>query len=396
MGVLNPIELYAEELEELNQEYSEMIEWTIENLNAYASAIINDRHELIEEEDPFFFLIWRNDDVMEIDSVEEIQDEIETLKMYKQDITLGAVEGRYAKTFAERLDVEPDYENPLPSYRELDDLKQKVDGFSERIDRKIVEKFDLDPERLKESYDIIDYKLFEVFYTLSDKITAIPMMEARVEAEQNIEREKENLLSKAVDEHRKHKESISPDYNRPEMPLEPVRWDKIIGEENLQDYIDISEMPGVTYGDTLHIMMEDLAEEVDSVQPEYPLHFRNKGERDALSKENRIDDTLRPDAVGDLFVYEFKHMPRGQSKFLDQNGELERDGKFEENVRQLNLYLNELDLPAGMLVYVSSEMEVKEYVVERHDINDWENYLEEFDDRHVHDREEYDFENLFE
>jgi hypothetical protein len=387
MGVLDPIKKNAEELDELNEEYSDWIDWTAENLQSYAGAIINDRHNLMEEEDPFFFLMWRDNDVMSINSMEEIRGEMETLKMFKEDISVGALESSYMKAFANKMDVEPDYDNPILSYSELADLERKVENFTENIQNKLVEKYDLEPERFTSEYDIAEYKLIEVFYTLSDNINALPMKEAEAEAEENIAREKENLLSKAVDEHRKHKESTNNEYDRVKMSDEPVDWSEVIEEENIQDYMDISEIPGVTYGDTLHMMMEQLAEDVEGVEPEYPLHFRNKGNRDDVNKERRIDNTQRPDALGDLFVYEFKHMPKDQEVYLNQNGDLERNGKFHENVHQVNIYLNELDMQVGMLVQVSSDMEVKEYVVERHKSGD--DY-----EKHLYHRDDYDFEDV--
>lgn len=388
MGVLDPLDRNAGELEELNEEYSEWIDWTQENLNNYAGAILNDRHDLMEDEDPFTFLIWRdNDDPMSIDSMEELNRELTRLKKFKKDLSLGAVQARYVKAFTEEQDTEPDYDNPIESYRELEELEQRLDGLDRRIEDKIVEKFDLDEDHFTQEYDRFEYRLLETFYTLADSFDAMPVKEALAEAEENIETEKENLLSKAVDEHRKHKESTNHEYDRVEMPDEPVDWAEVIEEENIQDYMDISEIPGVTYGDTLHMMMEQLAEDVEGVEPEYPLHFRNKGDRDDTNKERRIDNTLRPDAMGDLFVYEFKHMPKDQSEFLNENGDLERNGKFRENVEQVNKYLNELDMQVGMLVQVSSDMEVKEYVVERHGRgDDYEN--------HIHHREDYDFDNV--
>ncbi|MFB6115924.1 MAG: hypothetical protein ABEK10_00275 [Candidatus Nanosalina sp.] len=387
MGVLDPLERNAEALEQLNDDYSGMINMTLENLEKYAGAILNDRHDLMDEEDPFFFLVWRDDDVMDINSMEELQEEKETLKMFKEDVSLGAVEGRYAKAFVDSKDVEPDYDNPVRSYAEVEELEQKLDGLDERIEEKITEKFDLDQEHFQQGYDIVEYRLLEMFYTLTDEFEALPIPEALSEAEENIKTEKENLLAKAVDEHREHRESVNQDYDRVEIPTEPVDWAEVIEEENIQDFMDISEIPNVTYGDTLHMMMEEICEDIEGVEAEYPLHFTNPGERNDTLNGDRIDNTVRPDAVDDLFVYEFKHMPREQSIHMEENGGLERDEKFVDNVEQLNGYLNDLNMPAGMLVYISSDMEVKEYVVERHDNHGNVESLEEY----IHDKEDYDF-----
>jgi hypothetical protein len=388
MGVLDPVVRNAEEIDELNDKYSDWIDLTAENLEKYAGAIINDHHDLMEEEDPFFFLIWRNDDLMSINSMEEIERELKTLKMFKGDLSVGALKSRYMEAFAEKRDVEPDYDNPVESYAELEKLEEKVENLSENIENTLIEKYDLNPERFTSEYNRAEYVLIEALYSLSESIQAFPMEEAQHEAKENIAHEKENLLSKAVDEHRKHTESVDQEYDRVEMPDEPVDWDDVIEEENLQDYMVISDLPGVTYGDTLHNMMEKLAEDIEGVEPEYPLHFMNKGSRDDKNKARRIDNTLRPDAVGDLFVYEFKHMPKDQRDFLDQNGHLERNEKFRENVEQVNTYLNELDMPVGMLVQISSDMEVKEYVIEKHDqsAEDYENF--------IHQREDYEFDNI--
>ncbi|MBC5792725.1 MAG: hypothetical protein H8Z69_01675 [Nanohaloarchaea archaeon] len=390
MGVLGPLKRNAEELEELKETYSGMIGMTKENLERYAGAILNDRHDLMDEEDPFFFLVWRDDDVMDISSIEELEKEIENLEMLKEDVSLSALSGKYAEIFAKKKDVEPDYENPLESYGELDEVENQLENLHESIDSKIVEQFDLDQDRAEQEYDMVDYKVLEIFYTFSDHITALPIPEAITEAKQNIKHEKENLLAKAVDEHREHKESIEHKYERTEIPLEPVDWEQVVEEEKIKDFMDISDMPTVTYGDTLHLMMEQKAEDIEGVEPEYPLHFLNKGRSKDVDRETRIDNTLRPDAVDDLFVYEFKHLPKKQKEFLEQNGEVEMNGKHKENVEQVNMYLNELDLPAGMLVYISSDMEIKEYVVERFDERDGENGYSEF----IHEREDYNFETI--
>lgn len=388
MGVLDPLGRKASAMQEFKEEYFEMLEFTMDSLDSYGHAIVFDRQDLLEEEDPFLFLPWR-EDPMDIDSIEELEEEKLAVEMMKEDISIDAMKNKYAEAFVNRKDVEPDYSDPLESYRKLDELSQSLDGLIDRINSKMVERFDLEPELVETEHDWFEYRLLETFFTLSEKINALPLIEGIVESEKNIEREKENLLAKAVNEHREHKESLNPDYDRVGLPTEPVRWKDVIYEDNLRDYLDITDIEGVTYGDTLHMMMEQICEEIDGLKPEYPLHFTNKGERNDTPNGNRIDNTVRPDAVDDLFVYEFKHMPREQRMNLESEGDLTRDEKFYDNVEQLNGYLNDLDLPAGILVYVSSDMNIKEYVVEQHDKR-LEADLEEF----IHEREEYDFESL--
>lgn len=382
-------------MKEFKDDYSEMIETTIENLNCYAGAILNDRHELIEDEDPFFFLLGTEDDkVMEINSLDRIQEEIKDLKIMKQGINIGALEGRLMRAFAEKNDVEPDYDNPIESYSKLDELKPDVADLNASIKDKLVEKFDIEPDLVYHEYDRQDYQLQETFFYSSDCINTLPLIEGIVDSEQNIEREKENLLAKAVDEHREQRQSLDSEYRRPEIPLNPVRWEEVIDEESIGDFMDISDLPSVTYGDSLHLMMEETVDDLDRVESEYPLHFLNPGERDDLPIGNRVDNTLRPDALGDIFVYEFKHMPSNQQEYLHRNGNVEMNRKHSENIQQANLYLNEMDLPAGMLVYVCSDMEVEEYVIERHD-NELASIHEDYLNEHVHRREDYNFEIVF-
>jgi hypothetical protein len=66
---------------------------------------------------------------------------------------------------------------------------------------------------------------------------------------------------------------------------------------------------------------------------------------------------------------------------------------------QVNNYLNQTGLPVGMLVYISSDMNVHEYVIEKHQTTNKENYLREFrredyGERFVHKRDEYDFDGI--
>lgn len=394
MGVLDPLKETTSEMQELNDDYSKMLELTVENLGSYAGVILNNRVEMMEEEDPFFFLIWRDKDVMDINSREEIQEELKAARMLKEDIFIEGLKNSYAETYTEQLDIEPDHDNPIESYSELDSVSRKLDNLIDTVDQKLINDHDVNPELVKKELDIVEYNIVEAFYCLTDSIDALPLIEGIVDSKENISSEKEDLLDKALEEHENHKNSVNQQYNRTEFPDEPVEWEEIIEEENLRDYMYVSDIATATHGDSLHIMMEELCENGDRVQPEYPLHFLNKGDRLDTPNGNRIDNTVRPDAVDDLFVYEFKHMPREQRDFLDQNGKLEENEKFIDAVRQMNGYLNELDLPVGMLVYVSSDMDIQEYVIEKHPVENWNNYQDEFNRKFIHEREKYDFENI--
>lgn len=394
MGVLDPLKRNAEQMQAEKEDYDGMIEMTIENLNSYAGAILNDRHDIMDDEDPFFFLMWRNEDVMNINTLEELEEEKKTAHMLKQELSLEGIRNRFSETFAKDKDVEPDYENPIESYQKLDSLHEKLENLNSNINDTVVNKTDMDLERMERNLTKLDYHALEVFYVGADDIKALPLIEGVVESQDNIEREKENLLAKSVDEHREHKESVDPEYDRVSLPDEPVNWEEVIEEDEIRDFMDVSDISTATYGDTLHMMMEQLCEDIEGVEPEYTLNFRNTGHERATDIENRVDNSLQPDALGDLFVYEFKHMPVDQKEHLEEHGTLEYNRKFAENVKQVNNYLNELDLPFGMLVNISSDMDVKEYVVERHPqrhtISDPEEYLSEF----VHEKDEYEFESF--
>lgn len=391
MRVLDPIRRNAEEMEDLQERYSDMIDLTLENLEMYGGAILNNRHDILDEEDEFFFLLWRDDSVMDIDSIEELESEKESLKELNKAIFAGVLETKFAKSFANDKEDEPNYDKPIESYKTLENIKEDLQGLNQRIEKKIIQKYDIDPELIETNFDTFDYSLNQAFFSLSDNIDALPVIEALVESEENIKREKENLLSKAVDEHREHKESVKNKYNRTQLNTDPIDWKELIQEQDLSDFMDVSEIQGVTHGDTLHIMMEEICQQLDSVESEYSLHFTNKGDERDTPINDRIDNTVRPDAVDDLLVYEFKHMPYEQKLNLQEQGELERDKKFMESVEQLNGYLNDLDLPAGVLVYVSSDMEVKEYVLEKHN----NGYAQDTEiEKFLHNKEEYEFDKI--
>lgn len=391
MGVLDPIKENSSETQRLEEKYSAAIDVTLENFSMFSGAILNDRYEILNEKAPTFMFVDRDEDIMDIDTMEELEEECRKLKDLKQEIETATLESKFAWIYADKLDFEPDEEKPIESYEELDSLERFLDGLVDRVESDVIENCDVDPERFEEGFDIYDYDAAETFFCFTDSFRALPLIEGIVESEENIEREKERMLDRALEEHEEHRKSIDEEHDRVEIPLEPIDWEGVIGDEDLREYVDIRGIPTATYGDSLHIMMEDLCEDVDRIQPEYPLHFLNKGDEQDTPNGHRIDNTVQPDVMDDLFVYEFKHMPRQQEKHLKQNGDLKNDDKFIENVKQVNGYLNRLGLSTGMLVYVSSDMEIKEYVVERHEVDNWNNYDQEFDESFIHEKEDYDF-----
>jgi len=394
MGVLKPLERNAEEVHNLKNDLDELLEATIDNLQNHSGLIINDRHDLMDKKEPYFFLRWRSGDVMSINSMEELQKEIKTANSMKEDLFFENLRTRYAKGFADKKDVEPDYDQPIESYGELDELLSQLEILNTNINDKIVEKTGIDTPKSHKSVNKFEYDSFEHLYASLDNIDALPLIEGIVDAQENIKREKENLLAKAIDEHREHKESIDPEYDRASIPHEPINWEEHIDEDYLRDFFDISDISNTSYGDTLHMMMEQVCEGIEGVDPEYTLHFQNKGHPRATDIDNRIDNSLQPDALTNLIVYEFKHMPVEQKQHLEEHGTLEYNQKLAENVQQVNKYLNELDMPFGMLVNISHDMDIEEYVVEQHpqryNVFDPEGYIKE----HAHKREEYDFDGF--
>jgi len=392
MGVLDPIKNKASEVQEVRDENVERIDLTLENFNIYGSAILNDRTDLMD--DPFFFTFWRDEPIMEINTVEELKDEKRMTQEFKDGANLENLKARYAMRYAEKLDLESDPENPVRSWDKLNTLDTILETLPQKIDEKMDEKLNLTENGYSKEIEFMDYVLSESFFVLSDEVHAFPVIEGVVDSQNIIQEEKDKLLDKAVKEHDKHLEGLETEHDPVDLPLKPVDWEELIEEENLKDYLNVHGIPTATYGDSLHLMMEDLSENIESVNSEYPLHFLNTGGENDVSKHNRLDNTLRPDAVDDLFVYEFKHMPFDQKNYLNRNGHLERNTKFIENVKQVNSYLHDLGLPTGIIVYVSSDMEVEEYVVERHDVDDWRNYEESFSEGFIHKKEDYDFQNV--
>ena len=392
MGVLDPLKDKASEVQEIRDRYVDMLDLSLENLNKYEGAILNDRHDLMD--DPFFSTFWMEGEIMDINSVEELEQVKEVTQEFKDSTELENLKGRYASKYAEKLDVEPDPENPIESWDDLDTLYTILETLPQKIDEKMDENHNITDRGFSKEIDFSSYTLSEMFFCISDNINAFPVIEGSVESQEIIEGEKEKLLDYAVKEHEKHKQGLNNEHNCTSLPLEPVDWESVIQEDNLKDYLDITDIPTAGGGDVLHLMMEEASENFENVDPEYPLHFLNPGDEGAVPKLNRIDNTVRPDVVDDLFVYEFKHMPKDQKDFLEKNGNLERDDKFVENVKQVNSYLDDLGLSAGILVYVSTDMEVEEYVVEHHEVHDWTNYEESFSEEYLHKKEDYNFQDI--
>lgn len=395
MGVLDPLERNSEEMQRVKSEYSEVVDMAIEGLMNYSGHILNNRLDLLEENAPDFMALWTEEEFDDLQTPEDISEELEMMRNFRQTLKLGAVEARYAKSFVEKNDVEVNYEDPVDSYSELEELQQDIDGLVDRIHQTMVNKLDIDDDRFYNELTIDDYEFRKSFFDLTDSFDAFFIREALQEIDEEIDREKENLLSKAVDEHRNDSQEFNEEYeDLTDLPTQPVDWEEEINEETLSDFYDISELVEGTKGYTLHQMMEEVCKDVEGVESEYPLHFLNKGDRDDTpvfdedGKKKRIDNTVVPDAVDDMFVYEFKHLADYKAEFLEENGEVERDNEFFENVNQLNGYLKDLDQPVGMLVFISSDMEVQEYVVERHGqhLRD-PNSIEEY----IHEKEDYDF-----
>lgn len=393
MGVLDPIKENSEEVSDIRDKRIDMLDLTLENLNKYGSAIINNKDELIDE-DAFFYTFWREEPVTEIDTLEELNEVKKLTNEIKIATNVENLKGKYALNLAKALDTEPNPQKPLESWEELGKLYDKLEKLPGKINEKMAENHNLDEKGFDRDAEFEDYVFSELFYILSDNINAFPVIEGSVEAQNLIEKEREQLIEDGITEHEEHLQDIDREYDKTSLALEPVDWEEKIEAETLREYLDIGEIPTVTYGDSLHLMMEEICESIEGVEPEYPLHFQNPGSETDISKENRIDNTVRPDAVDDMFVYEFKHMPLSQKNFLSQNGGLKHDSGFIENVKQLNSYLDDLEMPAGMLVYISSDMEVEEYIVEHHEVDDWRNYEDSFSEEYVHKREEYDFESM--
>jgi len=395
MGVLEPLERNSEEIQRVTNEYSEVVDMAIEGIQNYAAPILNNRIELLEENAPDFLALWTEQEFEDLQTEEDLSEELEMIQNFKQNLKLGSVEARYAKSFVEKNDVEVNYDNPINSYAELDTLQEELDGLVDRIRQTMVDKFNIDQDRFYDELTKEQYEFRKSFFDTTDSFDAFFIREAIHEIDEEIDKEKENLLSKAVDEHREGRQEFNEEYDElTDFPSQPVDWEEKIGEETLSDFYDLSEMVPGFHGHTLHKLMEEICKDVERVQSEYPLHFLNEGERDDTpvfdedGNVKRIDNTVRPDAVDDMFVYEFKHLPDRKIKYLEENREIKRDGKFLDNVDQLNGYLSDLDQPVGILVYITSDMEVQEYVVESH--NERLRDPEAIED-YIHEKEEYDF-----
>lgn len=389
MGVLDPVNEKASEAIELEEEFSEILKEEIDKLNndCNRAAIIEDRRDLLEENEIKFNAFWTNEEILNLQTEEEIDEKIEEGRKRLSDISLESLRMKLSQRFTEEHNKETDYKNPLESYKQLESLDKKLENLCTTINQKIKDKTDGELEILGDEIKFSDYDNRKVLYESTDNIKAFPLIEGIIESQEKINQEQENLLAKAVDEHREHKNSINTEYESVDIPNKPVDWEEVIEEDHVSDWVKLTGFSdNITYGDTLHLMMEEYCGELESVQPEYTLHFLNKGSEEcAMQKENRVDNSLSPDALGDLFVYEFKHIPREKRHLLNEGNSLKDDKVFREGVKQVNNYLNTLDMSHGMLVNISSDIQIQEYVVEQHPRS------EEYIDQNVHKKEEYEF-----
>ena len=397
MGVLEPLERNSEEAQRLKGDWFNRLENTPSELQNYHSQIINNELDKLAEHAPAFYDMYPDEELKDMETKEEILEEARYIKKLRDEVSLDAIKAQYAQKFVQENDVKIDYEKPIETYKSLDSLQKDIENLDQRIQNAIVDRLDINEEIFNKGYDRNDYENRESFYGTSDSVKAFFLQEALIEINENINKEKENLLSKAVDEHREHSQEYADENDLDPFPENSVNWEDEIDEDSLANFLDLSELAEGTAGLTLHKMMEEVCSDIDSLEPEYRLDFLNKGGRfdtpiyNVDGNKIRIDNTVVPDAVDDLIVYEFKHMPSEQRKNLEKHGKLNNDDeRFMENVNQVNKYLNKLDLPAGMLVYISSDIEIEEFVVEKHNGQITQESL----DTKFHRREEYNFNNL--
>jgi len=179
--------------------------------------------------------------------------------------------------------------------------------------------------------------------------TSFPSFRGAARAIENIENKLHNEIQEAAERY----SPKQPAYDRARLPFQPVDWEQELNESQTAQYAGDHEIHG-SGGDQLHWLME--THETDRLESEYPLSF--------LQPER--DRTSRPDAVDDLFVYEFKHLPHHKRERLENGEDMPLGQKDWDDFKQLNDYLKDTDLPVGVLVYVSTKQEhIQQYAVER-------------------------------
>lgn len=376
MGVLDPLKVKAsesvEEVDELSDQAEELFDTVMEN----RGFILSSDYESEGLEDMFGI------DLSEMDSEQELMEGMSAVKALLNEADKEVKANSVALKYAEKKDIEPDYDNPVQSWNELGGLASNLEDIPRRIDEKV--------NRHQEGLNKKDVEFARKFFSTMDEVDALPIIEGVNASIENIEEEREKLMEHALAEH----DSRSKEYDRPEIPVDPIDWEEVIQDNELStpDYMDIDGINGASYGDVLHLMMEEALESREDINVEQPLSF--------LFPERPADRDPRPDVVDDLLVYDFKHMPWEQKMELGENGDIDHGhDKSIENVRQMNSYLHDLDLPAGVLVYVSSDMQVEEYVVEKHPIAGPDEYRQRFreygfDDKYISSKEKYDFDQI--
>ena len=395
MGVLNPLlrkSLQAEQFYSDND-----LDIFTKQINAQAEILAyadhDDLERFSEETNVDIKSIRRNiDELFGVDlgsfqSMEEMEKIVSKLNSYYEGFRQNRKANAKALLEAREKDYEPDYDNPVESIGELLELREDVKQIPEIANQEAGRSLEVDR-------DI--YHTNKSYFSNVEGVDAFPVIEGVAASLEKINLEIENLMEKSIEEF----DSDSYENNRPEIPVELVSWSEVLDTDRLpqsiEDYIRVDNLPGVSYGDTLHLAMEELlddADEIDgcrdSILVEEPLHFTNP--------HKNPDKTPQPDIIDDMIVYDFKYLPKGEKDRLDTQGRIDmHHEKFIENVHQMNGYLNDLNLDFGVLVYVDFDFEVKQYVIERHETDDLDDYKRKFsildyDTRFVEDKEEYEF-----
>ncbi|EGQ43977.1 MAG: hypothetical protein J07AB43_03170 [Candidatus Nanosalina sp. J07AB43] len=398
MGVLNPLKrktLHAEQFYSDND-----LGIFTKQINAQAEILAYADHDDLErfskETNADIQSIRRNiDELFGVDlgsfqSMEEMEKIVNKLNSHYRGFLQNKKANAYALLEAKEKDVEPDYDNPVDSIEELMELREEVREIPERVNQEAGRSLEVDQ-------DI--YSTNESYFSDVEGVNAFPVIEGVAASLERIDQEIEELMEKSIEEF----DSNSYERDRPEIPVEVVQWSEVLDTDRLpqsiEQYIRVDDLPGVTYGDTLHLAVEELLDDAgeiegcrDSILVEEPLHFTNP--------QRSPEKTPRPDVVDDMVVYDFKYLPKTESDRLRSQGSIDmQSDKFIENVHQMNGYLNDLHLDFGVLVYVDFDFEVKQYVIERHQTDNLDDYntkfsMLDYDTRFVEDKEEYDFPEL--
>lgn len=392
MRLLDPLKRKsAEAVEEADLQYFGM-ENALEALNEHEGAIIN-QWDSIKDDILGKSFILSEELLNSITTESELEMTKSIISRQMKEAKLDKQVSRLALEYIESEDItrEEDLSNYLENLYSLDRRLERLpvqirDDISDELGLERTELFSMDKEAYEDKKD---------WYDFSENVEALPVIEGAQESRKVIQDEIDSVLDEIIDEHKQHKGEINEEHDRVDIPDEPVDWEEQIDINHINEYLDSTGIYSAGDGDVLHLLMEEYNKENgENIESEYPLHFQNTGRAHETGKDNRIDNTVRLDAIDDYFVYEFKHMPRQQERHLKENGSIRHDDDFIDSVKQLNGYLTDLDMPVGVLVYVSSKMEVKEYVVEQHDVDNWTKYQEEFDSSYISNKETYNFNNI--